>query len=126
MGMAYQRTTQAPSPKDELRRFFRAIDESLRDHLGDETAPLVLASVQEYLPYYKEVNQYPHLVETQVVPGNPENTQLSDLHQKTWELVAPLFMEAQEDAVAQFGQLFLSGNDLSVKRLPRNHPSRRV
>ena len=100
-------------PKDELRRFFRVIDESLREHLKDEDAPLVLASVKEYLPYYAEVNQYPHLVEDHVVAGNPEHLQASELHEKTWSVVAPIFREAQDQAIEQFNQMYHTSDTLA-------------
>ena len=52
---------------DKIVRFFREVDQGVRDTLGDETAPLVLAGVEYYLPLYKEVNGYKHLVDDTIV-----------------------------------------------------------
>lgn len=100
-------------PKDELRRFFRVIDERLRVYLADENAPLVLASVKEYLPYYVEVNRYPHLIEDDVVAGNPERLHVTELHEKTWAVVHPIFRESQEKAIKQFNHLYHSSDTLA-------------
>jgi hypothetical protein len=100
-------------PKDQLRRFFRKIDESLRERLRDEDAPLVLASVREYLPYYKEVNQYPHLVDDDVVAGNFEDLSTTELHEKAWSIVAPRFQENERAAVQRFSDLYHTEEQLA-------------
>ncbi len=100
-------------PKDQLRRFFRTIDESLRERLRNEKAPLVLASVREYLPYYKEVNQYPHLIDTDVVAGNFEDLSIADLHEKAWSIVEPQFREAEQTAVERFNDLYHTEEQLA-------------
>jgi len=100
-------------PQDELKRFFRSIDESVRTYLRDEQAPLVLAGVKEYLPLYVKVNEYPNLVETDIAAGNPESLSLKELHAKAWEIVEPVFMEAQNKAVEGFEQLYYQDGDLA-------------
>lgn len=100
-------------PKDELRRFFRKIDESLRERLREENAPLVLASVREYLPYYKEVNQYANLIDDDVVAGNFEDLSISDLHEKAWSIVEPKFHEKEQSAVERFSDLYHTDDQLA-------------
>lgn len=100
-------------PQDELKRFFRSIDESVRTHLHGEKAPLVLAGVREYLPLYVEVNEYPNLVETEIAAGNPEPLSMKDLHEKAWEIVEPVFMEAQNNAVGSFEQFYHQDGELA-------------
>lgn len=100
-------------PQDELKRFFRSIDESVRAHLHDERAPLVLAGVSEYLPLYAEANEYPGLVETDIASGNPEPLSMKDLHAKAWDIVKPVFMESQNEAVDRFEQLYYQDGDLA-------------
>lgn len=100
-------------PQDELKRFFRSIDESVRTYLRDEQAPLVLAGVKEYLPLYVSVNEYPNLVETDIAAGNPEPLSMKDLHAKAWKIVEPVFMEAQTEAVEKFEQLYYQDGDLA-------------
>lgn len=100
-------------PQDELKRFFRKVDESVRARIQNDDAPLVLASVREYLPYYREVNQYPNLVEDKVVAGNPEHLSTQELHENAWSIVEPLFLEAQTSAVEQFNELYHADGQLA-------------
>lgn len=89
-------------PQTELKRFMREVDESLRDRLQDEQAPLLLAGVEEYLPYYRDANRYPHLIEDQMVAGSPEDLTVDELHEQSWQIVEPVFLEAQETSLEQF------------------------
>lgn len=93
-------------PKDELKRFFRKINDSVFDHIGGEDVPLVLAGVSEYLPLYKRVNDYPDLIDDQIVAGNPESLNAKELHRKAWEIVEPVFLEAQREAIDRFEELY--------------------
>lgn len=96
-------------PHDKLVRFFREIDHGLRDTLNGETAPLVLAGVEYYLPLYKEVNGYKNLVQDTILAGNPDHLKPRDLHGKAWKIVEPIFLEAQKTAVEGFQHLHGNG-----------------
>ena len=100
-------------PADELKRFFRKVDEGIMDRLAGEDAPLLLAGVAEYLPLYSGVNNYPHLIESTIVRGNPERVSDTDLHKDAWSLVEPVFMQTQNDALEQFDQLFYQDGALA-------------
>jgi len=100
-------------PEEELKRFFREVDDSVSDHIGGEEVPLLLAGVSEYLPLYREANSYPHLVEDDLVSGNPESLRTGQLHDKAWEVVAPVFRKAQEEEVDRFEQLFYQQDQLA-------------
>jgi len=89
-------------PQTELKRFFRAIDDSLRERLQDEQSPLVLAGVKEYLPYYREANRYPHLIEDRMVTGNPEALNAEALHEQAWQVVEPVFLASQNESLKRF------------------------
>jgi hypothetical protein len=104
---------QSAEPHDELKRFFRKIDDSLSDRLQGETTPLVLAGVREYLPLYREVNSYPSLVENEIVSGNPEQVNLEDLHSDAWSIVEPIFRTSQDEATRQFNQLYHQDGNLA-------------
>ena len=104
---------QSREPKDQLKRFFRRIDESVSDYIGGEEAPLVLAGVSEYLPLYKSVNSYPHLIEDDIVAGNPEQLSVQDLHEKGWEVVESVLNELQQDELERFEDLFYQNEDLA-------------
>lgn len=94
--------------KDDIRRFFRAIDKGLRQVLGIDGFPLVFTGVEYLFPIYKAVNTYPHLLD-QSVAGNPEAIHAEDLHKKAWEIVKPLFQQEQKKAADSYRQFAGTG-----------------
>lgn len=101
-------------PHDKLVRFFREIDHGLRDTLNGETAPLLLAGVEYYLPLYKEVNGYKHLVHDTIVQGSPDHMKSRELHTRAWEVVEPLFLQSQNKAIERFRQFSSNGQGLAT------------
>jgi hypothetical protein len=93
-------------PQDELKRFFREVDDSISGYIGGEDVPLVLAGVSEYLPLYRDVNSYSHLIEGEIVSGNPESLTTKELHDKSWSIVEPVFQEAEQEEADRFEQLY--------------------
>jgi len=71
--------------KDQLVRFFRAIDAGLREHLRDSQTPLILAGVDYLLPLYRDVSTYPHLADD-AVTGNPDALTGPVLHARALEV----------------------------------------
>lgn len=100
-------------PEDELKRFFREVDESVTDYIRDEEVPLVLAGVSEYLPLYREENSYRHLIEDEIIAGNPESIDIQELHEKAWSIVEPVFLEKQKHELERFDQLYYSDDRLA-------------
>lgn len=100
-------------PQDELKRFFREVDESVTDYIRDEEVPMVLAGVSEYLPLYRQENNYRHLIEDEIVAGNPESVDIQKLHGKAWSIVEPVFLEKQEHELERFDQLYYSDDKLA-------------
>jgi len=100
-------------PQDRLRRFLREVDESVSEYIGEEDVPLVLAGVAEYLPLYRDVNSYRHLIEDEIVAGNPESVRPKQLHEKAWEIVEPVFLEAEEEESERFEQLYYQEEDMA-------------
>jgi hypothetical protein len=94
--------------KNVLLRWFHKIDDELPSLLVGRQSPIVLAGVEYLFPLYKEANSYPHLVE-EGIPGNPEELRPEVLHAQAWPLVQPFFMQAQEQAAAQYRQLSGTG-----------------
>lgn len=89
------------SRKDELHRFFRAIDQALWEKLRDERTPLVLAGPAEHFPIYREISRYPHLAPTGV-EGSFEGAAPEEIHQKAWPVVQQLFRTIEDRALADF------------------------
>jgi hypothetical protein len=104
---------QSREPKDQLKRFFRRIDESVSDYIGGEEVPLVLAGVSEYLPVYESVNNYPHLVDDDIVAGNHEDLDVQELHQKAWGVVESVLQERQQEEMDRFEDLYYQDGDLA-------------
>lgn len=100
-------------PHDEVIRYFRDVDNGVRQTIGDDDAPLVLAGVEYYLPIYREVSRYGSLVDDSIVAGNPDHQKPKELHEKAWQIVEPRFMEAQESAMARYEQLHGNGAKLA-------------
>ncbi len=99
-----------PSDEDKntLLRWFHRVDDTLPNMLTGKQSPLVLAGVEYLFPLYKEANSYPHLV-ADGIPGSPEELSLAELHTRAWDLVQPIFMQAQEAATARYNQLVGTG-----------------
>ncbi|MDT8323074.1 MAG: hypothetical protein RRA94_03100 [Bacteroidota bacterium] len=90
--------------KDMILRYFHQIDSGLRRALGQEQAPLVLASVDYLMAIYEEANSYPHLLEAGI-KGNPDDIKPKELHARAWEIVAPWYQQKREKAVQRFQAL---------------------
>jgi hypothetical protein len=106
-------------PKDDIKRYFRLIDAGLHEILKDERAPLVLAGVDYLLPLYREVTEYPHILDEGVI-GSPEHVSTEELHARAWEIVSPLFGRDQETAKARYLAVAETPNGTSdVKRAVR-------
>jgi hypothetical protein len=90
--------------KDFIFRYFRQIDDGLRQVLYEKAAvPLLLAGVDYLHPIYRRANSYPYLLEDGV-HGNPEHWRNEELHERAWPLVEPHFAQAQEQALAKLRQ----------------------
>jgi hypothetical protein len=62
--------------------------------------------VSEYLPIYKSVNSYSHLVEEDMVAGNPEQLSLQELHREAWDIVQSVLRTAQREELNRFSDLY--------------------
>jgi hypothetical protein len=88
----------------DILQFFHAIDAPLHEKLRNQKAPLVLAGVEYLHPIYREANTYPHLVE-EGITRRPEVFQAEELHEDAWQIVEPMFSQAQKDAMELYQQL---------------------
>ena len=92
--------------KNEIQRFFRAVDKGIYGILHNETVPLVVACDDAYFPWYKEVSRYKYLY-PQVVPGNPEADydSMYDLHDAALDVLEPHFRKELDKKVEEFNEL---------------------
>jgi hypothetical protein len=98
--------------KDDLRQYFHSIDRGLHDVLREERAPLVLATVDYFLPIYREAGSYPYLLE-KVIEGNPDRLSEKELHDRAWAIVEPHFQAALRQAIALYHQVARTGRATS-------------
>lgn len=89
--------------KAAVERFLRAVDRGLAERLGASEHPLVLAGVGYYGPIFRSVSRHPHVLEP-MVEGNPEHRRPDELHTAAWEVVAPVFAGARQEALDRFEQ----------------------
>ncbi|MDR7871460.1 MAG: hypothetical protein RIN55_11405 [Tissierellaceae bacterium] len=125
--LVYNKATQAQTneneyEKNELTRYFRAIDEALLNFHEGENIPLVLAGVEYLIPIYREKSNYPNIVKD-FIRGNPEMLSTDDLHKLAWEVVEPIFLEAQELAKSKYTQFSGQRNNLVLNSLDKIIPA---
>lgn len=94
---------------DRLFQFFRKVDEGVNALLKDDHAPLILASVEEYLPLYKEANTYNTLLDA-IVKGNPDVMSNEELHSRAMQTVEPFFFKPIQEAVEKYQNLYGTNN----------------
>lgn len=90
---------QGPGGEDEkknLRQFFRQVDHGLNEELSNKQLPLLVAAVDYYLPIYRDVSSYPHLLD-EVISGNPEHKPTDELRQEAWERVGKQFEKGRSE-----------------------------
>lgn len=89
-------------------RFLREVDRGVHAVLADESAPLVLAALEELQGLYRRVNRYSHLLDRGIV-RNPGSMSAEDLRARAWEIVRPHFTESLKQATDEY--LRLAGHE---------------
>lgn len=107
-GVYYGHGDAGDMKREALMEYFRRADRSVRETLGGTHSPLTLAGVESHFPLYREASTYPNLLEDGI-HGNPEDVHPEDLHHQAWEIVAPLFRRAEQEAAAAYERLAGTG-----------------
>ena len=109
--------------KEQVIRFFRALDNGVRDLLtGSYQPPLVLAGIDYLRGLYRQVNQYNALVDEEIV-NDPEALTTQELHQRAWAIVEPRFTGARQDALDTYHHLAGSGDQRAVQTIEMIAPA---
>ncbi|NIM18687.1 MAG: hypothetical protein GTO51_00330 [Candidatus Latescibacteria bacterium] len=90
--------------KNAILRYFRDVDKGIHYLLKEERAPLILAGVDYLFPIYKETNSYPYLMDNGIA-GNPEKLNLTELHDRAWQIVQPYFQKEKNQAEEKCAEL---------------------
>ncbi len=107
-GVVFHGQESANRVKDDLRRYFLQVDAGVRELLGEEGPPLLLAGVDYVLPIYAEVSKYANLM-GQGITGNPEQLRAEELQERAWPIMEPHFQKAQETAAAKYREMLSKG-----------------
>jgi hypothetical protein len=91
-------------PKPLILQHFRRVDQALRDLLGDDPAPVVLAGVRYLQALYRQANTHPHLLDAGV-DGSPRDARPDELHRRAWPLVEPALRGHETAAAAGYREL---------------------
>ena len=70
--------------ESRLRRYFQFAAAGVEDYLGGTNAPLLLYGVGENVAVYREVSNYPHLMET-ALSGNPDEKEVAEIAEEASE-----------------------------------------
>lgn len=98
----------------EIRQFLRVISDGLKDALPSHEAPLVFMGGDYLYPMFREVCHHKGLVDTPIV-GNHELLGADEIHDRAWEVVAPIFDATRLQALEHYNRL--AGSDRSTDRI---------
>ena len=108
-GMYHGHGRQNSDDKNELLRYFRAVNDGLLEVLNDgRTLPLVVACLDFHFPIYKEANTYQNLYPNHI-SGNPADEDIISLHEKALEILNEHFTSTRKEKKNQFLQLHGTG-----------------
>jgi len=78
--------------KQELEKFFRAVDAGVRDLLADEIGPIILAAVDYYHPIYHSISKLENLADQGII-GSVSGWDEARIHAAAW----PIARKSVED-----------------------------
>lgn len=93
---------------ENLKKYFRDIDNGLMQMLHDENAPMIIYSVENQIPIYKEISTYSNINDNHVY-GNPESDDPVLIHEKAWAVIEPYFNDKYETVKENFNQYLVNG-----------------
>ncbi len=125
--LVYNKATQSQNnendyERNELTRYFRALDATIMNLHEGEDIPLVLAGVEYLIPIYREKSNYPNIVKD-FIRGNPEQLSGDDLHKLAWEIVEPILLEDKKMAEDKYNQYLGQKNNLTLNSLDKIIPA---
>jgi hypothetical protein len=81
--------------EDDLQLFIRRVAAAVDKHLEHERAPLVLATIADHVPLWRQASGYLYLLEN-FVAGNARDLTLPQLHAKAWKIAEPALRHRRE------------------------------
>ncbi len=96
------------SGEADLKRFLRQVSIGMKDVLRGQIAPLVLVGLDPSVAAYREVNEYPHILDEAVI-RNPDDLSVDQLHQQAWPLVEKRLRAERQTVIDRFHELHGTG-----------------
>lgn len=94
---------------NEMKRYFRAVNDGIMKMLHDDQKPPLVLCCQDFqYPIYKEVNTYQNLHED-YVSGNPDDKDIDQLHEEAWKLLQPHFDKEKKDKLDLYKEYIGTG-----------------
>ncbi|WP_299111265.1 hypothetical protein [uncultured Winogradskyella sp.] len=87
--------------KNEIKTYFRAINDGLKPILKDENIPLVVASQDYLFDIYKSVNTYSNF-SNKNINNHLKAKDILDVHDIAWETISPTFDQERKDKITRF------------------------
>jgi hypothetical protein len=94
--------------KEEIKRYFQAVDAGVCRLLNVDGAPLVVAAVDYLIPMYRHVTGYRNVVE-KGIEGSPDQLSARQLLERARPIVDPIFHEPVLKAHDKYGRVAGSG-----------------
>jgi hypothetical protein len=89
---------------NEMKRYFRAVNDGIMTMLHDDQKPPLVVCCQDFqFPVYKEVSTYQNLYKEHV-SGNPEDKNINQLHEETWSLLQAYFSKSREEKLNLYAE----------------------
>jgi hypothetical protein len=101
------------SNRDDLVRYFRAIDRAIASALREEPAPLILAGVGYYFPVYRGISRLKNLTDG-TVEGSPEAMTSEEMHAGSWPIAQAILRGNEDRALEEYGGAVEKGRSLDV------------
>jgi hypothetical protein len=89
--------------KQDILKYFQAVDRAVSKRLRGEDAPLVLACVGYLAPIYESTNSYSALIKGKI-PGSPGIWNEDELRDRAWDLASPILSQRRDQALERFNQ----------------------
>jgi hypothetical protein len=112
--------------EEDLKRFFRAVDAATWPVLRHEKVPLFLAGIGRYVPLYRQVCRYPHVVD-EGLEGNVDGLGIDTLLERVQPLAEDLFRHRRQKEREEFSHAHGRGlTELDLHALGRHAVQGRV
>ena len=98
--------------KNEIARYFRAVDKGLSTVLRDKTAPMIIASQGFLFSIYKEENSYKYLLDD-FISCNLSEIDKFHLHELAWEKIKNKFDDGRKEKISLFKEFEGTGKTSS-------------